>query len=64
MEKGASKNIELIGYHDLEGRPAFKIAMQVVKERWYLYLGHFWTPGWTILDVTEPSSPRFVKFIP
>jgi hypothetical protein len=64
MEKGAAKNFELIGYHDLEGRPAFKIAMQVVKEKWYLYLGHFWTPGWTILDVTEPSSPRLVKFIP
>ena len=64
MEKGAAKNIELIGYHDLEGRPAFKMAMQVVQERWYLYLGHFWSSGWTILDVTEPSKPEFLKFIP
>jgi hypothetical protein len=64
METGAAKNIELIGYHDLEGRPAFKIAMQAVNDRWYLYLGHFWTPGWSILDVTEPSKPRFAKFVP
>ncbi len=55
MEKGASKNVELVGYQDLEGRPAFKVALQVVRERWYIYLSHFWTPGWSILEVTEPA---------
>ena len=64
MEKGASRNVELIGYHDLEEKPAFKIAMQVVDERWYLYLGHFWTSGWSIVEVTDPANPRYVKFIP
>lgn len=63
-EKGYAKNFDLVGYHDLESRPAFKIAMQVVDQKWYLYLAHFWTSGWTILDVTEPSRPEFVKFIP
>lgn len=48
IEKGYAKNFELVGYHDLESRPAFKIAMQVVDQRWYLYLAHFWTSGWTI----------------
>lgn len=32
MEKGYSKNFELVGYHDLEGRAALKIAMQVVNK--------------------------------
>ena len=64
IEKGYAKNFELVGYHDLEGRPALKIAMQVVDNRWYLYLAHFWTKGWSILDVTEPSKPRYLKFIP
>lgn len=64
MEKGASNNVELVGYHDLEGRPAFKIALQVVRERWYMYLSHFWTPGWSILEVTEPSEPKLLNFIP
>ena len=64
MEKGEAKNFELVGYHDLEGRPAFKIAMQVVDEKWFLYLSHFWTSGWSILDVTDPSNPEYVKFIP
>jgi hypothetical protein len=63
MEKGAAKNVEFVGYHDLEKRPAFKIAMQVVNQRWYLYLAQFWTPGLTIMDVTDPSKPEFVKFI-
>jgi len=30
------------------------MAMQVVDQRWYLYLGHFWHQGWMIMDVTEP----------
>ena len=64
MEKGAAKNMELIGYHDLEGHPSFKIAMQVVDGRWYLYLGHFWISGWSIVDVTDPANPQYVKFIP
>jgi len=64
MEKGAAKDFDLVGYHDLEERPAFKMAMQVVRGRWYLYLGHFWTSGWSIVDVTEPAKPEYVKFIP
>jgi hypothetical protein len=64
IEKGFAKNFELVGYHDLEGRPALKIAMQVVKDRWYIYLGHFWTKGWSIVDVTDPSKPEYLKFIP
>src|SRR3990170_2249386 len=64
IEKGFVKNFEWVGYHDLEGRPALKIAMQVVKDRWYLYLGHFWTKGWSIVDVTDPSKPEYLKFIP
>jgi hypothetical protein len=64
MEKGVAKNVELVGYHDLEGRPSLKLAMQVVNERWYLYLAHFWVSGWTILDVTDPSKPQHVRFVP
>lgn len=55
--------IDLAGYHDLEGRPAFKIALQNPGDRWYLYLGHFWDSGWSILDVTDPTNPEYVRFI-
>jgi len=59
-----SRNIEVLGYHDLGGKPAFKLAMQEVNGRWYLYMGHLWHRGWSILDVTDPSAPEYTRFIP
>ncbi len=57
-------NIEVLGYHDLGGRPAFKMALQEIGGRWFLYLGHLWHRGWSILDVTDPTSPEHVTFVP
>jgi hypothetical protein len=59
-----AQNIEPIGYHDLDGKPAFKLAMQEVNGRWYLYLAHLWHRGWSILDVSDPSSPELITYIP
>jgi hypothetical protein len=56
--------IELIGYHDLADRPGFKLAIQRVGERWLLYVGSFWDSGWSIVDVTDPSRPDLVTFVP
>ncbi len=53
-------DVELVGYHDLGGKPGFKMALQVVGGRWYLYLGHLWHRQWSILDVTDPAAPRTV----
>ena len=61
---GFAKNIELIGYHDLNGKPGFQMAMQEVDGKYYLYVAHFKSSGWTILEVTDPARPRFVKFVP
>jgi len=55
-----SRGIELVGYHDLEKNPAFKIAMQRVGDRYYLYLSHFWVSKWSVLDVTDPTQPQLV----
>jgi hypothetical protein len=59
-----SKNMELIAYHDLDEKPGFKMAIQEIGGRWYMYIAHFWHRGWTILDITHPSTPELVKFIP
>src|SRR3989338_1944499 len=59
-----TRNLELLGYHDLGGKPAFKLAMQEVNGRWYLYMGHLWHRGWSILDVTDPAAPQCAAFIP
>jgi hypothetical protein len=58
-----ARNIETVGYHDLNGRPAFKLAMQEVNGRWYLYVAHLWHRGWSVLDVTDPAAPEFRTFV-
>ena len=55
--------LELVGYADLGGRPAFKLALQVTGERWYLFAAHLWHRGWSIIDVTEPQEPVVVAEI-
>ena len=59
-----ARDVEVLGYHDLEGRPAFKLAMQEVNGRWYLYLAHLWHRGWSVLDVTDPTAAQLVTYIP
>jgi hypothetical protein len=58
-----SKNVTAVGYADLEGRPAFKLALHKAGSRWYLYTATFWHPGLNIVEVTDPTKPRFVRFI-
>jgi hypothetical protein len=59
-----SSNMTPIGYSDLGGKEAFKMAIKHVGDRWYLYMGHFTAHGWSIVDVTDPKNPQVVKFIP
>jgi len=40
-----AKNVDAVGYHDLNGKPAFKLAMQEKNNRWYLYVAHLWHRG-------------------
>jgi hypothetical protein len=59
-----SSGIEVLGYTEVDGRPPFKLALQVVDDRWYLYTGHLWHRGWSVVDVTDPSAPSPVAFVP
>ena len=64
IPRGAlTKNVEVVGYTDVDGRPPFKMAIQEVGGKWYLYTGHLWNRGWSILDVTDPAAPRVVNYI-
>ena len=53
-----AKNMTPIAYLDIE--PGFKLAIQEAGSRWYLYMGHIWARGWSIVDVTDPRVPKFV----
>ncbi|MFA9444249.1 LVIVD repeat-containing protein [Egicoccus sp. AB-alg6-2] len=59
-----AEGFELLGYTDLDGRPGFKLALQVTGGRWWLYVTRFWEPGVWIVDVTDPTSPAVVDEIP
>jgi len=61
--KGYIKNMEVVGFHDLNGVMAFQMALHKTPEgKYYMYCGSFKGPGWNILDVTDPTKPRHVKF--
>lgn len=60
----AARNVSVVAYSEVDGRPPFKLAIQESGGRWYLYMGHLWHRGWTIMDVTNPYKPEVVKFIP
>ena len=60
----AARNMEPVGYSAMGDRlGAFKMAIRKVNGRWYLYTGHLWHYGWSIVDVTDPKDPKLVKFI-
>ena len=54
-----ASNMKPIGYSDLDGHGgSFKMAIKHVNDHWYLYLGHLWLHGWSIVDVTDPPIRR------
>ncbi|MDX1748278.1 MAG: hypothetical protein R3324_20270, partial [Halobacteriales archaeon] len=57
------RNVSLAGYTDLNDKPGFKIAIDEVDGRWYVYLGSIWHHGWSIVDVTDPENPEVVRFV-
>src|SRR5947208_9913231 len=59
-----ASNVRVVGYSDVDGRPPFKLSILERNGRWYLYAGHLWHRGWTVLDVTDPSKPSVANFVP
>ena len=53
-----AQNVKQIGFSALGGRyGAFKIAIKhTADDKWYLYTGHSFNQGWSIVDVTDPSQ--------
>jgi len=59
-----ASNVRVVGYSEVDGRPPFKLSIRQANGRWYLYAGHLWHRGWTILDVTDPAKPSVANFVP
>jgi len=45
------------------GAQRLKLTIREDRGRWYLYTGHFWHRGWSVIDVTDPTKPEVVNFI-
>jgi len=62
---GQAQKMEVVGFTALQGRAgAFKLSIKQSKGRWYLFAGHQFHRGFSIIDVTDPAAPRYVKFVP
>jgi len=74
--KVEKRDMELMGSHDLQGRSAYQPLIHRQGDRWIAYVGHHGglsrNPlsggeehnGTSILDVTDPKSPRYLAHIP
>jgi len=73
-----SKNMSLVGHHDLQARSAYQPVIQEQDGRWIAYVGHHsgsapntllpgaprQTNGVSIVDVTNPAKPVYLHHIP
>src|SRR5437773_12199704 len=69
-------NMELVSSHDLQGRSAYQPVIHKQGDRWIAYIGHHGgvsrnplsgaeePNGTSILDVTDPKSPRYLAHVP
>src|SRR6202021_2788121 len=76
QNKPESKNMELVGYNDLQGRSAYQPTIHKQGNRWIAYIGHHggsaMNPltgqmednGTSIVDVTDPKQPKYLAHIP
>src|SRR5579863_10300731 len=74
--KPESKNMELVGYNDLQGRSAYQPTIHHQGNRWIAYIGHHGGEsmntitgqmednGTSIVDVTDPKNPKYLAHIP
>ncbi|MGI6852109.1 LVIVD repeat-containing protein [Mesorhizobium sp. 1B3] len=63
IDNAYSHGMQRISYIELDGRPAFKMAIHRSGDKYYLYTAHFWHSGLSVVDITDPTNPRFVRFI-
>ena len=61
MSVGEGKNVKFVAYCDMEGR---RDGIQVVAHDNYLYVGHLWSQGVDIIDISDPKNPKVVAYIP
>ena len=72
----SSRNMRLVGRHDLQGRSAYQPIVHRYGDRWILFVGHHGgearntltgemeVNGLSVLDVTDPAAPDLLTHVP
>lgn len=55
-----ARNMKLIGHSDQAGR---RDGVQLMVSRGHAYIGHMFSKGFSVIDVTDPTSPKAVNYI-
>lgn len=65
LEEPIATNVDIVGFSDMDGRrDGQQLQLQTVGEHQYLYVGHPWSGGISVLDVSSPADPGVAAFIP
>src|ERR1700745_2227292 len=56
----SARNIEFVGYTDQNGRGD---GVQVMVHKGHAFVGHMFSDGITVTDVSDPRRPRPVNFV-
>lgn len=64
LREPVATNVEIIGFTNMDGRPdGQQLQFQTVGSHHYLYVGHPWSGGISVIDVTSPRDPQVASFI-
>jgi hypothetical protein len=55
-----AQNMRIIGYSDQGGRSD---GQQIMVHRGYAYIGHVCSQGFSVVDVRDPTRPKFVTYV-
>ena len=61
MGQGEGKGVKFLAHSDMEGR---RDAVQLMGNGDYLYVGHMWSGGTSIIDVSDPKNSKIAAYIP
>lgn len=76
QQQAEKKDMELVGHNDLQARTAYQPVIHEQNGRWIAYVGHHGgrqvnpatgvqeDNGTSIVDVTDPKTPKYLYHIP
>lgn len=65
MTSALASGCRQVGYSPVDGRgDALQVCGQKVGGRYYVYLGHFWSGGVSVVDVSDPAAPDVIAYLP